>query len=176
MLNPFYVVGFVDGEGCFSITINKKSDKNPEVRLIFEIELRGDDENILKEIQKVLQCGNIYRLEYERYAKWQPHVKYKVSNFTDISSKIIPFFEKYPLQAKKQNQFKKFCLAAEIISRKEHLTSEGIERIIKIKHKDSLDALDAHVQWGAMETNQSQSPPVKSGKSVAPEAPNRAPR
>ena len=55
MLNPFYVVGFVDGEGCFSITINKKGDQKPEVRLIFEIELREDDENILKEIQKVFE-------------------------------------------------------------------------------------------------------------------------
>jgi hypothetical protein len=146
MLNPFYIVGFVDGEGCFSITINKKSEKMPEVRLIFEIELREDDEDILKEIRKVLDCGNIYRLEYERYAKWRPHVKYKVSNFTDISSKIIPFFKKYPLQAKKQDQFKSFCLVADMIQNKEHLTSEGIERIEKIRHKDSLDALDAHVQ------------------------------
>jgi len=69
-----------------------------------------------------------------------------VSNFTDIYSKIIPFFQKYPLQAKKQYQFKEFCLVAEMIKKKEHLTIEGVERIKKIKHKDSLDALDAHVQ------------------------------
>lgn len=146
MLNPFYVVGFVDGEGCFSITINKKDDRKPEVRLIFEIELREDDEDILKEVRKVLNCGNIYRLEYERYAKWRPHVKYKVSNFSDIFSKIIPFFKKYPLQAKKQDQFKKFCLVAEMIQKKEHLTPKGIERIKGIRHKDSPDALDAHVR------------------------------
>lgn len=144
MLNPHYIVGFVDGEGCFSITINKNDDRLPEVRLIFEIELREDDEPILREIQKALDCGNIYRLEYERYAKWRPHVKLKVSNFTDISQKIIPFFKRYPLQAKKSVQFDAFCQAAEIIRSKQHLTNEGIERIQALRHKDSLGALEAH--------------------------------
>jgi hypothetical protein len=145
MLNPNYVVGFVDGEGCFSITLNKNGDRLPEVRLIFEIELREDDEPILREIQELLACGNIYRLEYERYAKWRPHVKLKVSNFTDISQKIIPFFNRYPLRAKKRFDFEKFCQVADLIKSKQHLTPEGIERIQALKHADSLDALDAHV-------------------------------
>jgi len=151
MLNPNYIVGFVDGEGCFSITINKNDDRLPEVRLIFEIELREDDEPILHEIQKSLDCGRIYRLEYERYQKWRPHVKLKVSNFSDISTKVIPFFKRYPPQAKKRLQFDKFCQVAELIKSKKHLTPEGIVRIQALKHKDSLDALDAHVQWGAPE-------------------------
>lgn len=151
MLHPSYIVGFVDGEGCFSITINRNGDRLPEVRLIFEIELREDDEPILREISKTLDCGNIYRLEYARYAKWRPHVKLKISNFTDISTKIIPFFKRYPLQAKKRLDFEKFCLAAELIKAKQHLSSDGVARIRALKHRDSLDALDAHVQWGATE-------------------------
>lgn len=144
MLNPHYIVGFVDGEGCFCISFNKNGNRLPEVRLIFEIELRGDDEPILREIQKVLNCGNIYRLEYARYARWQPHVKLKVSNFTDISQKIIPFFRRYPLQAKKRLQFDRFCFAADLIQAKEHLTAEGVDKIRALKHGDSLGALDAH--------------------------------
>lgn len=144
MLNPHYIVGFVDGEGCFCISLNKNGNRLPEVRLIFEIELRGDDEPILREIQTVLGCGNIYRLEYARYAKWQSHVKLKVSNFGDISQKIIPFFKRYPLRAKKRQQFEKFCLAAEIIRTKQHLTPEGVEQIRALRHRDSLGALDAH--------------------------------
>jgi hypothetical protein len=151
MLNPHYIVGFVDGEGCFCISINKNGPRLPEVRLIFEIELREDDEPILREIQALLGCGNIYHLEYARYANWRPHVKLKVSNFTDISQKIIPFFQRYPLQAKKRYDFEKFCLAAELIRTKAHLTSEGIEKIRALKHKDSLGALDAHAKWGAPE-------------------------
>ena len=133
MLNPHYVVGFVDGEGCFSITLNKNGSRLPEVRLIFEIELREDDLPILEKIKEILGCGNIYRLEYSRYAKWRPHYKLKISNFRDISEKVIPFFKKYPLQAKKSESFDKFCQAAEIIKRKDHLTIEGIERIQDLK-------------------------------------------
>lgn len=161
MLNPHYIVGFVDGEGCFSISLNKNGNRLPEVRLIFEIELREDDEPILLDIQRTLSCGNIYRLEYERYAKWQPHVKLKVSNFKDINSKIIPFFQRYPLQAKKRLQFERFCQAAELIASKQHLTKEGVEQIQKLKHMDSRSALDAPATWGALEITQAQSPPVK---------------
>jgi hypothetical protein len=144
MLNPHYVVGFVDGEGCFCISLNKNGNRLPEVRLMFEIELREDDEPILREIQRVLDCGNIYRLEYKRYAKWRPHVKLKVSNFSDISQKIIPFFQRYPPQAKKRQQFEKFCLAAELIQTKQHLSANGIQQIRALKRRDSLGALDAH--------------------------------
>ena len=133
MLNPNYVVGFVDGEGCFSITINKNDNRLPEVRLLFEIELREDDEPILQEIRELLGCGRIYHLTYERYDKWRPHVKLKVSNFTDISTKIIPFFKKYPLQAKKRFQFEQFCKVAELIKTKKHLTLEGVEMIRALK-------------------------------------------
>jgi hypothetical protein len=161
MLNPNYIVGFVDGEGCFCITINNNGSRLPEVRLLFEIELREDDREILVEISKVLDCGNIYHLDYARYKKWRPHVKYKVSNFADIYTKIIPFFKKYPLHAKKHQSFEVFCQAAEIIKAKEHLTKEGINKIQALKHKDSLSALDAHAEWGVTEINGSQSPPVK---------------
>lgn len=118
MLNPWYIVGFTDGESCFSVTINKKHQKIPEIRLIFEIELRADDEQILKDIRDILQCGSIYHLDYKRYDKWKPHVKLKVSNFKDIFEKIIPFFKRYPLQAKKKVSFGFFCKVAEMIKSK----------------------------------------------------------
>ena len=68
----------------------------------------------------------------------------KVSNFIDVSTKVIPFFQRYPLQAKKRLQFEYFCQVAELIQTKQHLTPLGIEKIRALKHKDSLGALDAH--------------------------------
>ena len=153
MLNPHYIVGFVDGEGCFSISISRLRFRVPEIRLIFEIELREDDETILKQIQNTLQCGSIYYLSYERYAKWRPHVKYKVASFKDIKEKVIPFFKRYQLQAKKKHQFELFCKVAEMIERNEHKTLEGVEMIRTLRssfneRKDSPGALDAHAGWG----------------------------
>ena len=133
-LNPNYVVGLVDGEGCFSVTFNKHKDNRLlEVRLIFEIELREDDKEILERVKETLKCGNIYHLEYEKYSKWKPHYKYKVSNLRDITEKIIPFFRKYPLQAKKKHSFNLFSHVAELMLKKQHLTTSGIEQIKTLK-------------------------------------------
>ena len=34
MLNPNYVVGFVDGEGCFCITINKNGNRVDKIQAL----------------------------------------------------------------------------------------------------------------------------------------------
>ena len=150
-LNPYYIVGLVDGEGCFSVSLNRKDSSKPEVRLLFEIELRADDKEILERVKRTLDCGNIYYLNYERYKKWKPHYKYKVSNIVDISTKVIPFFKKYPLQAKKKKSFEIFCKVAEMILDRNHLTTEGIEKVKLLREglkRDSPGALDAHAGWG----------------------------
>ena len=134
-LNPYYLDGLVDGEGCFSITFNKRKNNRIEVRLLFEIELREDDREILERVQKTLECGNIYYLNYERYKKWKPHVKYKVSNLKDITQKVIPFFNQYPLQAKKKKSFELFSQVANLMLRKRHLTPEGILEIRNFKDR-----------------------------------------
>ncbi len=134
ILNPNYIVGFVDGEGCFSITINKCNKRIPEVRLLFEIELEESDEEILYKISKTIGCGKVYKVSYKKHPSWNIHSKLKVSNFKDISDKVIPFFTKYPLQAKKRFQFERFCEVAEIISSKRHLTLQGIIDVSRIRN------------------------------------------
>lgn len=133
-LNPWYIVGFVDGEGCFAITFSKHKTKRWKVdpQLIFEIELRGDDRPILEQIQTRFDCGRIYHLDYVRYG-WMPHAKYAVKSYKDIIRKVIPFFRRYPLQGKKRKDFEKFCEAAEVFKQKGHLTEKGIERLHKIR-------------------------------------------
>lgn len=133
-LPPWYIVGFVDGEGCFAITISKHKTKRlrRDARLIFEIEMRGDDREILERLQYTWKCGLLYDLKYPRYG-WKPHVKYAIKNHQDIFRILIPFFKKYPLQAKKRKDFKDFCEAAEIFKQKRHLTEEGIAELEKIR-------------------------------------------
>lgn len=134
-LSPDYVCGFVDGEGCFTIVISRHKTKKLglDARLHFEIELRDDDEEILKSIQETLGCGRIYYLNLERYG-WNSHVELKVSSIVDIQEKIIPFFRKHSLKGKKKNAFELFVQAADIFSQKEHLTLEGIEKLRAIRN------------------------------------------
>ncbi|MBU0974128.1 LAGLIDADG family homing endonuclease [Patescibacteria group bacterium] len=133
-LPPDYVCGFVDGEGCFTIVISKHKTKKLglDARLHFEIELRDDDEEILQNIQKTLNCGRIYHLSYERYG-WNPHVELKISSIKEIREKLIPFFQKHKLRGKKRKSFELFVKAAKVFENREHLTMEGIEKLREIR-------------------------------------------
>lgn len=134
IINPWYIVGFVDGEGCFSITLSKHKTKKTgyDPRLCFEIELRGDDRPILETIKSYFGVGDIFELKYERYG-WKPHVKYAVRKHHDVLYVIIPFFKKYRLLGKKGKDFDLFCQAAELFKKKEHLTISGVEKMFKLR-------------------------------------------
>ncbi|MBU0579202.1 LAGLIDADG family homing endonuclease [Patescibacteria group bacterium] len=135
-LPPNYICGFVDGEGCFTIVISKHKTKKLglDARLHFEIELRADDEEILRSIQDTLGCGHIYHINYDKYG-WAPHVELKVSSIKDIRDKIIPFFRKHKLLTKKRHSFELFSQAAELFYTKEHLTMKGINKLKAIRVK-----------------------------------------
>ena len=135
-LPPDYISGFIDGEGSFGVIIYKHPQRKlgVDARLSFEIELRDDDLKILTAIQRILGCGRIYHLMYERYG-WFPHAQLKVSSFAEIRDKLIPFLKKHPLYAKKKKSFGLFCKAAGIFDKKEHLTEIGLRKLYKIKEK-----------------------------------------
>lgn len=138
-LNPWYVAGLIDGEGCFCITFSKHKTKKLgfDVRLMFEIEMIIDDKPLLEKLQETLGCGQIYILNYERYG-WRPHVKFAVKNHKDIYKKVIPFFKKYQLQGKKRKDFDFFCQAAEIFQKKEHLSIKGFKKLKNIQSRMNL--------------------------------------
>ena len=183
LLSGEYISGFVDGEGCFSITIGKHhTTKNRlDPRLNFEIELRGDDREILEMIAETIGCGRIYELNYDRYG-WHPHVKLKISGIKDIIERIIPFFQKHPLYGKKKFSFEIFCQAARIFEAKQHLTEMGINELIRLKEKMNKYSSRSSIRQGAGNPrarregseysdvlSYSRTLPVKSTKSVVPE-------
>ena len=56
-----------------------------------------------------------------------------VTKFSDITEKIIPFFDKYPLVGAKRQDYLSFVKVAELMQAKAHLTKEGLEQIKQIK-------------------------------------------
>lgn len=135
-LNPNYISGFIDGEGSFSVSIGKHQTlkRGLEVRPEFEIELRADDREILERIMVTIGAGRIYDCSYERYG-WYPHVKYKITNRSDLIKILFPFLDKYPLQAKKAKVYKIFKEIVIMSSKKEHLTDIGFEKIVNLRQK-----------------------------------------
>jgi hypothetical protein len=139
-LNPYYIAGFIDGEGSFSISIGKHKTTRSgfDVRPEFEIELRKDDQVILERILITIGCGKIFDCSYERYG-WFPHAKYKITSNKDLRDFLFPFLDKYPLQAKKAEMYRLFKTIVLMVLDKQHLKPDGLERIRKIR--DQLRAL-----------------------------------
>ena len=94
--------------------------------LSFKISQHSKDELLLKSFITYLGCG---RFENQK-GDWG---NFACSNITEIHDKIIPFFNEYPTVGLKFLNYKHWCEAAEIIKNKDHLTSEGLDRILKIK-------------------------------------------
>lgn len=135
-LNPTYVAGFVDGEGCFCLSMSKHATtkRKIEIRPLFEIEVRNDDRAILERIKTTIGCGSIYELRYDRYG-WMPHAKYKVSSVRDICRYIIPFFDRHKLEGKKRLVYTLFRKACIMIREKKHLTDEGFQEIFQLREE-----------------------------------------
>ncbi|MBI4253078.1 LAGLIDADG family homing endonuclease [Candidatus Uhrbacteria bacterium] len=133
-LDPNYVAGFVDGEGCFCIGASKHTTmkRKVDLRPLFEIELRIDDREILERIQATIGCGSLYDLHYKRY-DWAPHAKYKVGSVRDLCQFVIPFFDKHKLQGKKKDVYSLFRQACFMIKEKKHLTDEGFNAVLHIR-------------------------------------------
>jgi len=70
-------------------------------------------------------CGNVYIRERA--------VDFIVQKYSDLDSKIIPFFKKYSIIGVKALDFKDFCIIAELIKQNKHLTESGLDQILKIK-------------------------------------------
>ena len=91
----------------------------------FSIAQHVRDERLMRSFIEFLNCGNVH---FTRNA-----VSFRVENFDDVRTKIIPFFVKYPLLGVKTQDFKDFFRAAELVKEKKHLTPEGLDQICKIK-------------------------------------------
>lgn len=135
-LSPDYIVGFIDGEGSFSVSVNKHKTlkRRLEIRPEFEIELRADDREILERLCVTIGAGRIYDLSYERYG-WYPHVKYKISSRRDLIAYFFPFLDKYPLQAKKRHDYRIFREIVLMSHEKEHLTDNGYNKILALREE-----------------------------------------
>ena len=63
-LNPWFITGFTDGEGCFSISMglcprNKKCKLGWEIKLSFNFSLHKKDKALLENIQSYFGVGSI---------------------------------------------------------------------------------------------------------------------
>lgn len=127
--NLQWFVGFVEGEGSFWINITRKtiSKVGGTPTLVFQVNQHSRDANLINSFVEYLGCGRI------KVEEGKSIVNFQVSNFTDLTTKILPIFNKYPLYGVKALNLADLCQAAIIIQSKNHLTNVGMEEILKLK-------------------------------------------
>jgi len=126
-INPWFLTGFTDAEGCFSIKIheNAKLKSKWRVRPVFTIILNIKDLPLLESIKKSLGVGRISR-------NGDKAVMFAVDSIKEIPV-IIKHFDKYPLVTVKLLDYLIFKKCFDLIINRSHLTKEGLLEIIGLK-------------------------------------------
>ena len=127
----WYVTGFVDGEGCFSVSFNKRArfTTGIEVRPSFMVAQNKRSLKILQEIQSYFGCGGL------RFVNSDQTYKYEVRKIGDLMKKVIPHFQKFPLKTSKSADFEKFVRICELVYQSKHLNRQYLEEIINLGYE-----------------------------------------
>lgn len=123
-----YVAGYVDGEGCFCVSLNPRPKLTIgwEIRPSFSVSQNFDRAEVLCRIRDRFQCGTIRRDSGSRT------LKFEIRSLPDLIAVVIPFFERYPLLSAKQHDFFRFRDICTLMASGIHRTQSGLEQILPL--------------------------------------------
>jgi hypothetical protein len=128
-----WVTGFVDGEGCFSITIQKNPTTSSGWQVFPEFVVTQGAKSLkaLQILQEFFGCGRIF-VNRRKDDHQENLYRFCVRAINDLRSKIVPFFKEHPLRTAKLADFDKFCSVLEMMQRGKHLEEQGRQEIAAI--------------------------------------------
>jgi len=123
-----YISGYVEGEGCFTISISPRAKLAVgwEVRPSLSVSQNGDRAEVLQLIQAYFGCGSIRPDRSDKTLKWETR------RLEDILVRVIPHFERYPLLSGKRFDFERFASVCQSMAAGEHRTTTGLIRIVEL--------------------------------------------
>jgi len=146
--NVGWIVGYVDGEGCFSVSLfrNKTTKFGWQVFPEFVVTQGEKSKESLMILEKFFQCGKTY--VNKRYDNHKENIyRYCVRSKKELTEIIIPFFQEHHLKTAKKEDFKIFAKIIEMMNGNVHSKKSGIERIAKLiekmNHKKSSKFLES---------------------------------
>jgi len=96
----YYLLGFIDAEGCFSVSLKKQETTRFGWVLdpIFQVTQHKDHGEILELIKSEMSCGRVIPKPGQ-----EDCLIFVVDNRRQLIEKVLPFFEKYKPIAKKKD-------------------------------------------------------------------------
>ena len=134
-----WVIGFVDGEGCFSIGFIRQPDRRNrkgyrtgyQVAHEFAVTQGAQSVSCLHALREFFGVGQV--IANRRYDNHREHLfRYVVRSRAELLSTVIPFFRRHPMRSSKQQNFLKFARCVELIDGGRHLSPDGLIEIAEI--------------------------------------------
>ena len=127
-----WVVGFVD-EGCFSISVvrNATCRLGWQVQHEFSVTQAAPSRAALDVVRDVIGCGSI--IENDRKDNHRhPLLRLSVKRRSDLTERVVPFFEANPLITAKRSDFGAFATVIRWMNEDVHLSESGLRRIAQV--------------------------------------------
>ena len=127
-LEAQWIVGFVDGEGCFHISINKNDTMTLGFQVLpeFTVVQHEQDVKVLHALKAFFKCGVV---RVNRKDNTSIRMAYRVRSVRHLLDIISPFFLEHQLKTQKHVEFRKFRKVLLMMDKGKHLTREGFEEI-----------------------------------------------
>lgn len=113
-----------------SILKNKNYKTDYAVFPVFSIQLHSKDYSLLEQIKNYFQVST---LQIKNNKTSPSTVIYLVQSLKDITNKIIPHFDNYPLLTQKQADYLLFKEVINLMNQGKHLNLDGLREILAYK-------------------------------------------
>ena len=139
LIRTGWVIGFVDGEGCFSIGFVRQPNRGARKGYVagyqvfhrFVVAQGAKSQACLEELYEFFGVGRIYRNRRNDNHK-EDMFQFIVGRRDELVDTIIPFFTENPLHSSKREDFKRFTQCMEIVQAGQHRTVQGLVEIAEI--------------------------------------------
>ena len=131
-----WIVGFTDGEGCFSVSFIKNQTTKSGWQIFPEFVITQGKRSFsaLKIYRNFFKCGKIFI--NKRYDNHRENIyRFCIRSIDELQKKVIPFFANHKLKTAKKKDFELFSRIVKMIYKKKHLSKSGASKIAKMIEK-----------------------------------------
>ena len=145
---PSYISGYVDGEGCFTVSISPRPTLRVrwELRPSLSVSQNGDRSEVLLEIQRYFGCGTVRPDRSDQTLKWETR------SLLPLCEAVIPHFRTYPMLSGKQRDFELFADICERMTRRAHCEPAGFSEIVRLANAMNPSGTSGYTQEQILES------------------------
>ena len=121
-----YVAGFVDGEGSFNVPIRRERDRAMPLRAGLSFNVSQIGRALPELLQGVFACGTVRE-------RRDGVVYFEVTRPCDLTERVFPFFERYPLRGPKAGDLDVFRTITALVQSGDHLSPAGLRKIVELR-------------------------------------------